>query len=114
MKRITILALAVLIASTILSVGCGPYSDSTKATVEEVSAALKQCIILQHALDNPHAFDQFTVRDVEFGNETTMDLYGHKVTIWQVKAKLYDANGQYVEDLEQNLIKTDLGGWVCQ
>ena len=114
MKKITIVVLVLLIAVAILSIGCGLHGDSDKASVEEVSEALKACIILQHALDNPHAFDQFTVRDLEFGNKTTLDLSGRKMTIWQVKAKLYDANGQYVEDLEQGLIKMDFGGWLCQ
>lgn len=114
MKKITIVALALLLVAATLSTGWRCNVDTQQASVTEVSEALKRCYTLQNSPYNPDAFGNFTVKDVQIGNKTTLDLDGHKVTIWQVKAKLYDANGQYVEDLEQNLIKTDLGGWVCQ
>jgi hypothetical protein len=112
MKKITIVALVLLIVIASLNIGC--KVDTETASVAEASEALKRCYILQHALDDPHAFGNYTVRDLQFGNKTTLDLSGGKITIWQVKAKLYDANDQYVEDLEQNLIKMDFGGWLCQ
>lgn len=114
MRKLTIIVLVVLIVAASLSAGWTCADQSQTASVTEASAALLQCYILQHALDDPHAYDNFTVRDLQFGNNTTLDLSGHHMTIWPVTAKLYDANGQYVQDLEQNLIKMDFGEWVCQ
>jgi hypothetical protein len=114
MKKITVVALVTLILMLSLSIGCLCKVDTEKASVTEVSEALKWCYTLQHSPYDPDAFGNFTVKDLQFGNKTTFDLSGGKITIWQVKAKLYDANDQYVEDLEQNLIKTDFGEWVCQ
>jgi hypothetical protein len=111
-KKITIVALVSLIVTASIIIGC--KVDTQQASVTEVSEALKRCYILQHALDNQDALGDFTVKDVQFGNKTTLDLSGRHITIWEVKAKLYDAKGQYVEDLDQNLVKMDLGGWVCQ
>lgn len=114
MKTTTIIAAVLLIAAVSLSIGWTCDSESETVSVTEASEALKRCVILQHALDNPHAFDNFTVRDLQFGNKTTLDLSGREITVWPVKAKLYDANGIYVEDLEQNLVKMDFGEWICQ
>jgi hypothetical protein len=114
MSKITIIALVALLVVVSLSIGWTCDNQSETASVTEASAALKQCYILQHALDDPHAFDNFTIRDLQFGNKTTLDLSGRHMTVWPVKAKLYDDNGQYVQDLEQNLIKMDFGEWLCQ
>lgn len=114
MRKISIIALIALLVSLSLSIGWTCADQSQTASVTEASAALKQCYILQHVLDNPHAFGNYTIRDLQFGNKTTLDLSGRHMTIWPVKAKLYDANDQYVQDLEQNLIKMDFGEWLCQ
>ena len=114
MKRIAIVALVLLIVTAILNNGCMCKVDTEKASATEVSEALKRCYSLQHSPYNPDAFGNFTLKDLQFGIKNTFDLSGGKITVWQVKAKLYDANDQYVEDLEQNLIKTDFGEWVCQ
>jgi hypothetical protein len=95
-KRITIVALVLMIVTASLIIGC--KVDTQQASVTEVNEALKRCYILQHALDNPDALGNFTVKDVQVGNKNTLDLSGRDITIWEVKARLYDANGEYVKD----------------
>jgi ABC-type amino acid transport substrate-binding protein len=114
MKKIAGFALVFLVVTATLLIGCSGNVDTETASVTEVSEALMRCYTLQHSPYDPDAFGNFTVKDLQFGNKTTFDLAGHKITVWQVGAKLYDANGKYVQDLEQNMIKMDNGGWVCQ
>jgi len=114
MKKTAIVALVLLIVAVSLSIGWKCEAETEEASVTEVSEALMRCYILQHSPYNPDAFGNFTVKDLQIGNKTTLDLIGGKITVWQVKAKLYDANDQYVEDLQQDLMKTGFGEWVCQ
>jgi hypothetical protein len=112
MKRITIVVFALLIVTASLGISSGCATD--KASTEELSTALKRCYTLEHLPYNTHAFDQFTVKDLEVIDKTTSDLSGFIVTIWSVRAKLYDPDDRYVEDISGNLLKNSFGGWVCQ
>lgn len=108
MKMITVVVLALLIAAASLSTVSGCATD--KASVAELSKALKQCYTLEHSPYNMHAFDQFTVKDLEVINKTKYALG----TIWSVRAKLYDPDDRYVEDIAGNPVKSSLGSWSCQ
>jgi len=117
MKRITVVVLAVLImaASLCITLGCsntlGCFTD--QASVAELTKASKKCYTLQHAANNPHAFDKYTVTDLQVVSKTTSDLSGYKVSVWTIRAKLYDPGNRYVGDIEETMAKTTLG-WVCQ
>ncbi len=113
MKKIRIVAIILLLATASLIAGCQTV-DSGQASVAEVTQALGRCYALQFLPDKTDELGNFTVKDVELGNRTTWDLAGRHITFWHVTAKVYDAKGQYVENLDENLIKTDVGGWVCQ
>jgi hypothetical protein len=68
---------------------------------------------LQHAAYNSHEFDKYTVTDLQVVSKTTTVLAGGKVTMWSVRAKLYDPDNRYVGDIEETMAKTSFG-WVCQ
>jgi hypothetical protein len=106
MKTITIVVFVILIMTTSLGISSGCATD--KASVGELSKALKQCYTLGH-FSSETSFDQFTVKDLEVINKTKAE-FG---PIWSVRAKLYDPDGRYVEDISENVRKTSLG-WMCQ
>ena len=117
MKRITVVVLALLIlaASLFITSGCDITSrcSTDQASVAELSNAAKHCYTLQNSPYNLHQFDKYTVRDLQVVSKTTTVLSGNKVTLWSVKAKLYDPDNRYVGDMEETMTKTSLG-WVCQ
>lgn len=109
MKRIAIVVLALLIV--IVSLGISAGCASGRVSVAELSKQLKHCYTLQRSPQNTHAFDQYTVKDLKITSRTSGGLPGS--TRWSVTAKLYDASGQFVDDMAGNLIQTPLG-WLCQ
>jgi len=111
MQVIVVVALTVLIA--VASPSCVPGCATDQASTAELSEAAKSCYALQHSPDNVQAYDKFTVRDLKVVNKTTYGVPGQKWTVWTVRAKLYDANNQYVEDIEEKLFKISYG-WSCQ
>jgi len=117
MKRITVVVLAVLImsASLCITLGCGITlgCSTDQASVAELTKASKHCYTLQHAAYNLHEFDKYTVTDLQVVSKTTTVLSGNSVTVWTVRAKLYDPVNQYVGDIEETMTKTSFG-WVCQ
>jgi len=106
MKRITVIVLAILIIAASLGFSSGCSTD--KASVEEISQALKRCYTFRQ-FSSETSFDQFTVKDLEVINKTK----GEWGTTWSVRAKLYDPNGRYVQDISGNIQKTSLG-WMCR
>ena len=108
MKRIITVVFTLVIAIAVLAIssGCARGYPS----VEQLSGALKRCYALGHAAQNVHVYDGFTVRDLEVISVTS-ELYG---TVWVLSAKLYDPNGQYVEDMAGQIFRNSLGGWTCQ
>jgi hypothetical protein len=54
-----------------------------------------------------------TVTDLQVVSKTTVVLSGAKITIYSVRAKLYDPDNRYVGDIEETIAKTSFG-WVCQ
>jgi len=117
MNRITVAVLAVLImaASLCSTLGCSNTlgCSTDQASVAELTKAAKHCYILQHAPYNSREFDKYTVTDLQVVSKTTSDLSGYKVTVWIIRAKLYDPGNRYVGDIEETMAKTSLG-WVCQ
>ena len=112
MKRITVVVVALLImaASLCITSGC---ATTDQASVAELTKASKHCYTLQHAPYNTHEFDKYNVTDLQVVSKTDTYLSGYKVTVWTVKAKLYDPGNRYVGDIEETIAKTALG-WVCQ
>jgi hypothetical protein len=108
MKRITVVVFALLIVIAVVGIGSGCATD--KASVAQLSTALKRCYALEHLPSNIGAFDHFTVKDLEVLSKTN-EQWG---TTWSVRAKLYDPNDQYVEDIAGKLHRISLGSWVCQ
>lgn len=100
------LALSIMAASGCMLSVCNPGT----ASVAELTKAAKHCYTLQHSPYDLKAFDKFTVKDLEVISKTRTP-YG---TVWSVRAKLYDPNNQYVEDIAQSMIKMSLGSWSCQ
>ena len=117
MKKIAVVVLALLIMAASLSItlGCGiPLGCSTdQASVAELAKASKHCYNLQNAPYNPHEFDKYNVTDLQVVSKTTTDLGGNRVTVWTIRAKLYDPVNRYVGDIEETMAKTSFG-WVCQ
>lgn len=111
MKRITVVVLALLIMAASLCITWGCATD--KASVAELTDASKRCYALQNAPYNTHKFDKYTVTDLQVVSKTITVLSGAKVTIWSVRAKLYDPDNRYVGDIEETIAKTSFG-WVCQ
>ena len=112
MKTITVVALALLViaASACIPFGC---SNTENASIAELTKQAKHCYTLEHSAYNMHAFDQYTVKDLQVLSKTTTVLSGSKVTLWSVAAKLYDPNNVYVENIQENMNKTGFG-WSCQ
>jgi hypothetical protein len=104
MKVIIVVALALWIAAA--SVSC---ALTCTASTAELSKAAKDCYAQQHSPYNVHAYDQFTVRDLQVVRKTTSMMQGQIWTVYFVRAKLYDADNQYVEDIEEYLVKMSFG-----
>jgi hypothetical protein len=111
MKRITVVVVALLIMAASLCITSGCASDNL--SVAELTKGAKHCYALHNAPYNIHVFDKYTVTDLQVVSMTTTVLSGAEVTVWSVRAKLYDPDNRYVGDIEEDFAKT-LFGWVCQ
>ena len=110
MKVIIVVVLALWIAAANLS--CSGLSTCSASTAE-LSEAAKNCYAEQHLPNNVNAYDQFTVRDLQVVSKKTGGAQGQIWTVWVVRAKLYDPDDQYVEDIEETLVKMSFG-WTCR